>query len=164
MKKTEFETLAAVQKIDGVELREVSPGNFELWAHSVGFRGSEDFKTALGQRRIWASIDTALAFIREMGYGGKIVIDTPKFESEDEMEVMSVFNSKTDAEKREFVVEIKSELKSNKTSPISPELLSKRELEEFLPGEILMTPVRLAQLRFFANSRGKKMAALVKGV
>ena len=164
MKKSEFETLAAVQKIDAVELREISRNNFELWTRSPGFMGSEDFKTALGARRIWASIDTAFAFIREMGYAGKIVIDTPKFESEDEMEVMAVFNSKTDAEKRKFVVEIKSELKSNKTSPISPELLSGRELEEFLPSEILMTSERLAQLRFFANNRGKKMAALLKGV
>ena len=165
MKKSEFETLAAVKKIDAVELREIAPSNFELWTQSPGFMGSEDFKTALGERRIWSSVDTALSFIRSMGYTGQVVINTPNFESKDEMEVMAAFHSQTTDYKIELVDEIKRELgkkNPNKPRAFTPDLLSKRELDEFMPTAACMTPTRLAQLRLFANNRAKKMIALTK--
>ena len=78
MDKKTFETLAAVGKLDEVVLYQVG-GGFELWSHSEGYKGAEDFKTALGERRVWASADTALGFIRGMGYTGKVTVDTPAF-------------------------------------------------------------------------------------
>jgi len=76
MDKKTFETLAQVKKLDEVVFYQVSQNGFELWAYSAGYTGSEDFKTALGERRVWASLDTLFEFVRAMGYTGKIVIDS----------------------------------------------------------------------------------------
>lgn len=76
MDKKTFETLAQVEKLDQVVFYQVSQNGFELWGYSAGYTGAEDFKTALGERRVWASLDTLFEFVRAMGYTGKIVIDS----------------------------------------------------------------------------------------
>jgi hypothetical protein len=79
MDKKTFETLAEVGKLDEVVFYQISQNEFELWAHSAGYSGSEDFKTALGARRVWASLDTVFEFVRAMGYAGKVIIDSGIF-------------------------------------------------------------------------------------
>lgn len=80
MKKIEFETLAAAGALDTVTIYESAPGKYQLFAYPEGrYDGSNDFKTALGETRIWSSLDVLLKFIRSMGYQSMVQIDTPKF-------------------------------------------------------------------------------------
>lgn len=77
MDKKTFEALARAGSIQSVRLYLVDGGGFELWAYPHdGYKiESNRFKTAKRQVRIFASLDTAFAFVRSMGYSGQIVID-----------------------------------------------------------------------------------------
>jgi sugar phosphate isomerase/epimerase len=76
MDKKTFETLAQVDKLGEVVFSQVSESGFELLAFSAGYTGGPEFRTALGERRVWASLDTLFDFVRAMGYAGKIVIES----------------------------------------------------------------------------------------
>lgn len=77
MKKIEFETLAAAGSLGSVTIYESSPGKYQLFAYPEGrYDGSNDFKTALGETRIWSSLDVLFKFIRAMGYRGLVTLDT----------------------------------------------------------------------------------------
>jgi hypothetical protein len=80
MKKIEFETLAKVGALAGVSIYETTPGKYELWAYPEGtYEGSNTFKTALGETRIWSSLDVLVKFIRTMGYYNTIQLDMSRF-------------------------------------------------------------------------------------
>ena len=78
MEKIEFETFASANAIESVVAFEVAEGEgYQLWtyprAHYVGFN---TFKTAKGETRIWASLDTLVRFVRGMGYSDQIKVDS----------------------------------------------------------------------------------------
>jgi hypothetical protein len=81
----------------------------------------------------------------------------------DDDEVMAGFQQKTEAEKKIFVNGIKSEIKSKGRSPISVELLSSNELNEFIFDEVgFKNPSREAELRRLAKARGIRMTAQLR--
>ena len=79
----------------------------------------------------------------------------------DDDEVMAGFKQKTPSEKEAFVDGIQSEINDEGRRPIDVELLSLRELDEFIFEEIsFRNPARENELRELAKARGQKLTSL----
>ena len=81
---------------------------------------------------------------------------------DDEAEVIAGFEQKTDSEKMAFVAGIQQEINGEGRKPIDVELLSEREIQEFIFEEIgYRNQARESELRELAKARGKKLTALL---
>lgn len=85
MKEQEFHLLAQAGVIQGVVIMLAThaedPG-WEVWAYggddlSLPAHVSNPVKTARGARRLWTSLDTAYAWVRETGFKGPVTIEEP---------------------------------------------------------------------------------------
>lgn len=80
MKKIEFETFAKAGALARVTIYEIGQSKFQLLAYpECRYEGSNTFKTALGEDRVWSSLDVLFKFIRAMGYSNMVEIDTSPF-------------------------------------------------------------------------------------
>ena len=69
-----FKTLAGAGAIESVVIFDTGDG-YELWAYPTGRCESNRFLTALGKPRVWASLDTLVSYLRQLGYSGSVRLD-----------------------------------------------------------------------------------------